>query len=70
MDGVPLESFSFHDRGTVASLGVNDGIGVVFDGKELTGKSAAAMKKAVDNRSLFLLGGTKMILKKGKFRPF
>ncbi|HLQ95504.1 MAG TPA: NAD(P)/FAD-dependent oxidoreductase [Pseudogracilibacillus sp.] len=70
MDGVPLESFQFDDKGTVASLGVNDGIGMVFDGKELTGKSAAAMKKAVDNRSLFLLGGTKMILKKGKIRPF
>lgn len=68
--GTPLEAFRFDDKGTVASLGVNDGIGKLFDGKELSGKPAAAMKKVVDNRSLFLLGGTKMILKKGKFRPF
>lgn len=70
LDGVPLEKFQFVDRGTVASLGINDGIGTVFDGKELKGKAAAAMKKVVDNRSVYLLGGAKMILKKGKFRPF
>lgn len=70
LDGVPLENFQFVDRGTVASLGINDGIGTVFDGKELKGKAAAAMKKVVDNRSVYLLGGAKMILKKGKFRPF
>lgn len=68
--GGPLEDFVFHDRGTVASLGVTDGIGSVFDGKPLKGKAAAAMKKVVDNRSVFLLGGTKTLLKKGKFRPF
>ncbi|MEJ8776673.1 NAD(P)/FAD-dependent oxidoreductase [Pseudogracilibacillus sp. ICA-222130] len=68
--GGPLEDFVFHDRGTVASLGVTDGIASVFDGKSLKGKSAAAMKKVVDNRSIFLLGGTKTLLKKGKLRPF
>lgn len=68
--GEPLQKFEFHDRGTVASLGVNDGIGNVFSGTQLKGKSAAAMKKVVDNRSIFLLGGTKILLKKGKLRPF
>lgn len=66
----PLENFVFDDKGTVASLGVTDGIGNVFSGTKLKGKSAAAMKKVVDNRSLFLLGGTKILLKKGKIRPF
>lgn len=66
----PLENFFFDDKGTVASLGVSDGIGNVFNGKKLKGKSAATMKKVVDNRSLFLLGGTKIVLKKGKVRPF
>lgn len=66
----PLETFIFDDKGTVASLGVTDGIGNVFSGTQLKGKSAAAMKKVVDNRSLFLLGGTKILLKKGKLRPF
>lgn len=68
--GGALEEFIFNDRGTVASLGVTDGIGKVFGDKELTGKAAAAMKKVVDNRSLYLLGGPKLLLKKGKIRPF
>lgn len=66
----PLENFVFDDKGTVASLGVTDAIGTVFSGMKLQGKSAAAMKKVVDNRSLFLMGGTKTLLKKGKIRPF
>src|SRR5690625_4078763 len=66
----PLETFTFDDKGTVASLGVNDGIANIFSNTQLKGKPAAAMKKVVDNRSLFLLGGTKVLLKKGKLRPF
>ncbi|MUV36321.1 NADH dehydrogenase [Lentibacillus sp. JNUCC-1] len=66
----PLESFVFDDKGTVASLGVTDGMGTVFSGTKLYGKSAATMKKVVDNRYLFLLGGPKLVLRKGKFRPF
>lgn len=66
----PLEDFQFVDRGTVASLGVTDAIGSIFSGTKLTGKAAATMKKVVDNRSIFLLGGPKILLKKGKFRPF
>ncbi len=65
-----LERFVLNDRGTVASLGVTDGIGNVLNGKKLTGKAAAAMKKVVDNRSLLLLGGFNVLLKKGKVRPF
>src|SRR5699024_629194 len=70
LTGGPLETFVFNDRGTVASLGVTDGIGTVFNGTPLKGKAAASMKKVVDNRSIFLLGGTKILLKKGKYRPF
>lgn len=70
LTGRPLEDFVFQSKGTVASLGVNDGIGNVFNDYKLQGKSAAAMKKVVDNRSLFMLGGTKLMLKKGKVRPF
>ncbi|WBX79749.1 NAD(P)/FAD-dependent oxidoreductase [Virgibacillus salarius] len=66
----PLTEFVFHDKGTVASLGISDGIGNIFNDYKLQGKAAAAMKKVVDNRSLFLMGGTKLVLKKGKFRPF
>jgi len=66
----PLKDFKFDDKGTVASLGVSDGIGNVFDGTKLQGKPAAAMKKVIDDRALFMVGGPKMVLKKGKFRPF
>lgn len=66
----PLEDFVFKSKGTVASLGITDGIGSVFDDKKLRGKPAAAMKKVVDNRTLFLVGGMKLVLKKGKVRPF
>src|SRR5699024_9927052 len=40
-----LSSFEFDDKGTVASLGVNDGIGTILSGTKLKGKPAAAMKK-------------------------
>ncbi|MEN1967103.1 NAD(P)/FAD-dependent oxidoreductase [Lentibacillus sp. N15] len=66
----PLTNFEFDDKGTVASLGVTDAMGTVFSGTKLFGKSAATMKKVVDNRSLFLQGGVKLLLKKGKVRPF
>jgi len=70
LNGEPLQKFVFHDRGTVASLGVSDAIGSVFSGTVLKGKPAATMKTVVDNRSLYLLGGMKILLKKGKLRPF
>ncbi|WP_174613046.1 NAD(P)/FAD-dependent oxidoreductase [Virgibacillus ihumii] len=64
----PLEEFVFDNKGTVASLGSKDAMGTVFDDHLLYGKQASAMKKVIDNRSLFLLGGTKLVLKKGKLR--
>ncbi|WP_066314231.1 NAD(P)/FAD-dependent oxidoreductase [Bacillus sp. FJAT-29814] len=64
-----LEEFKFDNKGTVCSLGEHDAIGVVF-GKKLTGTSASFMKKVVDNRSLFMIGGAGLVLKKGKFNVF
>ncbi|MED4229423.1 NAD(P)/FAD-dependent oxidoreductase [Neobacillus cucumis] len=64
-----LESFTFDNKGTVCSLGEDDAIGVVF-GKKLTGGKASFMKKVVDNRALFMIGGAGMVLKKGKFNFF
>lgn len=51
----PLKDFVFDNKGTVASLGHSDGIGSIFNGYKLTGKKAAAMKKVIDNRSLYLV---------------
>lgn len=70
LNNEPLTDFVFKSKGTVASLGHSDGIANVFNDNKLKGKAAAAMKKVVDNRSLYLIGGPKLVLKKGKFRPF
>ena len=65
----PLEDFVFDDKGTVASLG-SDAIGSVFSGRKLQGFPATAMKKVIDNRALLLIGGPKLVLKKGKVNLF
>jgi NADH:ubiquinone reductase (H+-translocating) len=64
-----LDHFVFDDKGTVCSLGEDDAIGVVF-GKKIKGSSASIMKKVVDNRALFMVGGTSLVLQKGKFKLF
>ncbi len=61
-----LETFTPDIKGTVCSLGDDDAIGVVFD-KKLTGTKASFMKKMIDNRALFMIGGPSLVLKKGKF---
>ncbi|MRH41766.1 FAD-dependent oxidoreductase [Aquibacillus halophilus] len=70
IQGGPLENFVFDNKGTVASLGGKHAMGTVFEGKKLFGVTAKAMKNVIDDRYLFLLGGPKLVLKKGKFRPF
>lgn len=64
-----LETFTFDNKGTVCSLGEDDAIGVVF-GKKITGAKASFMKKVVDNRSLYMIGGAGLVMKKGKFNVF
>lgn len=62
-----LQNFKADIKGMVCSLGHNDAIGLVF-GKRLKGTPAAFMKKVIDNRSLFLVGGPSLVMKKGKFK--
>ena len=64
-----LETFKPIIRGTVASLGEGEAIGTVGK-KKLYGATAAMMKKIIDNRYLFLLGGPGLVLKKGKLKLF
>ncbi|WP_414052869.1 NAD(P)/FAD-dependent oxidoreductase [Macrococcus animalis] len=66
LNGEKLSAFAYDDKGTVCSLGDHDGVGVVF-GKEITGKKAAFMKKLIDTRALFKMGGAGVAYKKGKF---
>ncbi|WP_058307228.1 NAD(P)/FAD-dependent oxidoreductase [Gracilibacillus massiliensis] len=68
--GGTLKEFQFDDKGTVASLGGSDAMGTVFDGNKIYGMQAKVMKNVIDDRYLFLLGGPKLVLRKGKFRPF
>lgn len=70
LHNLPLQNYLFDDKGTVASLGKTDGMGTVFSNYKLFGTQAVLMKKVVDNRSLFLLGGPGLVLKKGKLNPF
>lgn len=66
LNGEKLSAFAYDDKGTVCSLGSHDGVGVVF-GKEITGKKAAFMKKLIDTRAIFKIGGAGVAYKKGKF---
>jgi NADH dehydrogenase len=61
-----IESFTPHIRGIVCSLGKDNAVGVVY-GKKLFGSKALAMKKLIDNRALYMIGGSSLILKKGRF---
>lgn len=61
-----LETFKPDIKGTVCSLGEDDAIGVAF-GKKMTGGTASFMKKMIDNRALFMIGGPTLVMKKGKF---
>ncbi|TKC15460.1 NAD(P)/FAD-dependent oxidoreductase [Robertmurraya kyonggiensis] len=67
--GKELETFVPDIKGTVCSLGHDDAIGVAF-GKKMTGSTASFMKKVIDNRSLYMVGGPSLVLKKGKFNIF
>ena len=66
INGQDTETFVPDLKGSVCSLGEDDAIGVVF-GKKVTGAKASFMKKMVDNRALYMLGGPSLVVKKGKF---
>jgi len=66
INGEETEAFVPDLKGSVCSLGEDDAIGVVF-GKKVTGAKAAFMKKMIDNRALYMIGGPSLVVKKGKF---
>lgn len=61
-----FEAFTYKPLGTVASIGNNVGLGNVM-GKEVKGYIGSIMKKNIINKSLVTTGGTKTLLKKGRF---
>jgi len=62
----PLKSFAFNNKGVVASLGKGEAIGIAF-GKKYKGGTAAWLKKLIDLRYLYIIGGIPLVLRKGKF---
>ncbi|RXZ84243.1 NAD(P)/FAD-dependent oxidoreductase [Paenibacillaceae bacterium] len=62
----PLKTFDFKNKGTVASLGKNEAIGLAF-GKKYKGRVAAWLKKMIDIRYLYIIGGIPLVIRKGKF---
>lgn len=61
-----LKKFAFSNKGTVASLGKGEAVASAF-GKNYKGWVAAQIKKLVDIRYLFIIGGIPLVLKKGRF---
>lgn len=53
-------------KGTVASLGKKYAVGVVL-GKKIKGFTAVTMKKIIDLRYLFIIGGLSLVFRKGRF---
>ena len=64
-----LETFEFDNKGTVCSLGEDEAIGTAF-GKKFVGAKASFLKKMIDNRALYMIGGPSLVFKKGKFNIF
>lgn len=64
--GSELKKFEYKPKGTVASLGRGEAIGIVGS-KKIKGGIAAVMKKLIDLRYLYIIGGLPLVIKKGKF---
>lgn len=62
---MPMREFKFINRGTVASLGRREAIGIVGQ-RKFKGQMAAMLKKAVDIRYLYKIGGLPLVVKKGR----
>lgn len=61
-----LRSFKPEIKGTVASLGKGQAIGIVFN-RKILGHTASLLKKLIDMRYLFIIGGVSLVLRKGRF---
>lgn len=65
-----LEAFRPKELGTVASLGNNDAIGTIMNKYMIFGWKATMMKKFIENRYLFKIGGIRLVMNKGRFNFF
>lgn len=65
--GETPKEFVYSLKGTVASLGKGDAVGVIFGNYKIKGYAAFIMKKLIDLRYLYMIGGIPLMLKKGRF---
>lgn len=56
-----MKPFIFKNRGTIASIGSQDAIGVTRKGKKIFGRSASILKKIADYVFLLQIGGLSLI---------
>lgn len=68
--GNELTSFKPKIRGAIASLGYDDAVGMISNNRKLFGWKAIVLKKMINNRYLYKLGGIQLLLNKGKFNVF
>ena len=62
--GGQMEPFQFQLRGTLASLGRSEGMGVIGK-RKVFGGTAAIMKRLNDARWLYKIGGLSLVFRKG-----
>lgn len=65
--GKELKPFAYDYKGTVASLGRGEAVGLLKE-KKVKGKFAALLKKVIDARYLYLIGGIPLVWKKMIFK--
>ncbi|WP_028776842.1 NAD(P)/FAD-dependent oxidoreductase [Shimazuella kribbensis] len=65
--GGKMETFVYHTKGTIASLGRKEAIGVLGKNSKVMGIKASFVKRITELRWLYLLGGISLVLRKGKF---
>jgi NADH:ubiquinone reductase (H+-translocating) len=62
----PPKEFKYVNKGTVASLGKREAVGMVGT-RKVKGSKAAFLKKIVDMRYLYIIGGIPLVIRKGRF---
>ena len=61
-----LREFKFESKGTVASLGKRNAIAIVGN-RKLKGYKASLLKKLIDIRYLYMIGGIPLVIRKARF---
>jgi NADH dehydrogenase len=66
LHGNQMDTFSYQAKGTFASLGRKEAIGVLGKNSKMFGFKASFIKRVTELRWLYLLGGVSLVLRKGK----